>query len=406
MTTDRDKKTHIVIIDLDEDSCRVMKAILQEIPGIHVQIESTSFEMGFDLVKRSNPSIVVLNLFPSEDPVFAAAKKITKYDSAIDLFITSQQTDSNVVIRAMRAGAREFISQPVVKDELITAVKTVVRRKKQSLLEKSDQGKIMTFFGARGGVGTSTLVTNVATSLAKLTKREALVIDLNLQFGSTALMLNIKSNYSILDVATNIDNIDVTVLKDMLPRNKAGVSLLAPPHRIEEAESVTCDHVEQLLGLFKKVYDYILIDTNHVFDDVSLKAFDESDRIFLISFLDVPTVFNTKRCLELLQKIGYNRDKLNLVINRYTALDDIDLSAMEKLIDYPIFWRIPNHDFQSVVTSINRGTPITQMTPNSKLSQNILKMIKNLNGSVSPKDSGLNIHNKESILHKLMKTKG
>ena len=401
-----EKQTHIVTIDLDENSSRVIQAILQEIPGVKVYAEIHDLAKGFDLIKSVNPGIVILHLYPfGEQPVFDIAKKITQNFPEITLFILSRQTDSKVIIRAMRAGAREFLCQPVNKDELITAVKTVIMAKRQSFPGKISKGKIITFFGASGGVGTTTLVTNVATLMAEHTKKDVIVIDLNLQFGSAALFLNMKTKYSILDVANNIANIDVTLLKTMLPQHSTGVSLLAGPSEIEDAEAITGNHIEQVLTLLKNIYDYIIIDTNRVFDDVTIKALDESDNILIVTVLDVPTIYNTKRCLELFQKIGYSREKVLLVINRYSSfLADGDLTEIkEKLLDYPIYWRIPNQDSKSVITSINKGIPLSQMMPNSELSQNLVKMTKNFNGVLLPEERKKEKSKKLPFLQKIMK---
>ena len=398
-----DKHTHIVVIDLDESSCRVMQAILQEIPDIEVKTEFKDFNKGFELVKNVKPGIVILNLFPAEEPVFKIAEKIARYFPGISLFITSKQADSNLVIRAMRIGAREFICQPVAKDELIKAVMAVVKKQRQSFLGKGAEGKVITFFGARGGVGTSMIATNVATTLAKRAKKEVLVFDLNLQFGSAALFLNMKMKYSVLDVAKNIDSMDVRMFKSMLPKNEAGVTLLAPPHRIEEAESITADHIEQMIVFLKKVYDFIIIDTHHVFDDVTLKALYESDFIFLVSFFDVPTIYNTKRCLDLFKKIGYDQEKVKLLINRYGMTEAVDVSAMEKLMDYPIFWRIPEHDYTSVLHSINKGTPLSETSPNSKLSLSFFDMIRQFNGQVFPEESEPVDNKRIPLLRKIIK---
>ena len=384
------KEAQIVVIDLDAASCRAMESILHEIPDILVQSEAHDYTKGFDLIKNVNPDIVILDLYPSEEPAFKLAEKITRYLPDVSLFITSKQTDSTLVIRAMRAGAREFICQPVAKDELTKAVMTVVKKKRQSEFEKASRGKVMTFFGARGGVGISTIVTNVASILAHSAKKDVIVVDLNLQFGSAALLLNMKTKYSILDVAKNIDNIDLQMLKSMLPKHTTGISLLAPPHQIEEAESITANHIEQVLAFLRNVYDYIIIDTHQGFDDVTLRALDESDHVFIVSFLDVPTIYNTKRSLDLFQKIGYDQEKVRLIINRYSTGENIDLAAMEKLINYPIFWRLPEQDDKSIIQSINKGTPIVQMMPNSKLSQNFLSMIKSFNGQIFPEEISKN----------------
>ena len=155
--------------------------------------------------------------------------------------------------------------------------------------------------------------------------------------------------------------------------------------------------------MLKKLFHYIIVDTSHAFDDINLKAMDESEHIFLVSQFDVPSIFNTKRCLNVFNKIGYNKDKVRLVINRYTLFEDIDLAAMEKLIDYPIYWKIPNEDLKHITTSINKGVPICEMMPHSKLSQNFLKMTKQFNGHISKEEIIKNQSKKKPMIKKSSK---
>jgi pilus assembly protein CpaE len=396
-------RTNIVVIDLDEISCRVTQAILQEMPGIDVHAETQDFAKGLDLIKQRSPEIVILNIFPDQDSVFETAKKISQGFPESDLFITSRQADSIVVIRAMRAGAREFISQPVKKDELITAVSKAVQRKKRVKHDKSCKSKVITLFGAKGGVGTTTICTNMATSLSLLTKKDVIILDLNLQFGCAALLLNTKIKYTVFDIVKNIDHIDLTVIKKLLPKSDAGVSILAPPHELESADLITGEHVEQVIMLMRKIYDYIIIDASQGFDDVTIKAMDESDRVLIISSLDVPTIFNTKRCLNLFQKMGYSEEKVSLVINRHSPLDDINFPSIEKVYDYPVFWRLPNQEDESVLTSINKGIPISQWMPNAKISQNITKLVRNFNGAIPPEACDVKMKNRVPFMQKLLK---
>lgn len=377
-----EKHIQVVIIDLDTTSNRTIQVILQEIPGVEVKTEMSDLTKGVNLIKEVNPAIVILNLYPSEEAAFRIAKKITQGFPETTLIITSRQTDSKIVIKSMRVGAREFLLQPIVKEELISAVKTVIRAKKQTLPNKKYKGKIITCFGSKGGVGTTTVASNMAISLANYTKKNVVVVDLNLQMGNTAMALDMKPKYTIMDVANNIDSIDVPILKTMLPKNSANITLMASPFKIEEAESINPGHIEQILLLLKNVYDYIIIDTRSCFDDVNIKAMDESEYVLAITTLDVPSVVNTIRCIDLFQKMGYKEDKVLLVINRHASHPDIDLEAIEKQLGYPIFWRIPNQDYKNIILSVNKGIPLSQMMPNAKLSQNIIKMIKNFNGKL------------------------
>lgn len=401
-----EKQTQIVIIDLNPSTNRLIQSILKEMPGIVIQSESKDMAKGIELVKETNPTIVILNLHPSEESVMQIAQKINQNFPDIVLFMTSQPTESDVVIRAMRAGVREFFAHPVKHEELVNAVNKVLKTKSQSLNETGSKGKIFSVFGPKGGVGTTTMVSNLATTLIKQTKKDLIVVDLNLQLGNIAFFLNIKTKYSILDVLSNINNIDSVLFKRMLPKNSAGISLLAGPSKIEESEAIHGENIEQMLNLLRNIYDYIVIDTNSSFDDVTLKALDESDYIFVVSMLDIATIYNTKQCLEIFQKIGYDENKMRLIINRHTAFKDLDIGAMEKVLNYPIYWRIPNLDFSSALNSINKGIPITQMVPHSKFSQDFKKMIKDMDGVLPLKEEEKKTKiKKERFLKKFLKSK-
>ncbi len=216
--------------------------------------------------------------------------------------------------------------------------------------------------------------------------KQVIVVDLNMQFGNDALFLNLKSKFSVFDVAKNIDEIDTALLKKTLPRHSTGVTLLPSPFRIEDAEGISGSHISRIIQLLRSQYDWILIDSHPYFNEVSIQALDEADRVLLVSVLDLPTIYNTKRCLELFQKMGYGREKALLVLNRYLSYEGADLPEMERLLDYPIFARIPNQDFSSAIGCINQGVPITLKMPGANMSQAILEMTNQLDGRVNGKE--------------------
>ncbi len=397
--------THIVLIDLDEQSCETTTAILQEISDTILHVENHNLNKGYHLVEEFHPGIIILNLYPSQDIIFNFAYKLTKNFPGSALFVTAKSSDSEVVIQAMRAGAREFLCKPLNPDELKNAVRGVISAQKQSLSDYDNQGKVISFFGSKGGVGTTTMATNAACSLLQHTKKDILLLDLNLQRGNVALMLDIKRPFSIRDMVGHLDNIDLPVLKKMLCTNNTGISVLSAPNRIEEAEVVTVEHFEQILMLLKKIYDYIIIDTGPVLDDITLRALDDSEFVILVCLLDVSSVYNAKRCLELFRKLNYPGNKVMLTVNRYSSLDDLDFHSMEDLFGCPVTWRIPNCDPKQMTASVNKGIPVTQMLPNCKLSQSIMKMIMNFNGFISPEDAGDLEEPKVPFFNKLFKMK-
>ncbi|HEX9934589.1 MAG TPA: AAA family ATPase [bacterium] len=397
----KENKTAVVVIDLDENSNRTLTAILQELPGIEVTASARDFETGVSLIRKLSPELVILNLYPSDEEALEFAKKITQLFPETTLFITARKANANALLLAMRAGAREFFVQPIHKDELVPAVKKAVQSKKESSQRASIKSKVITVFGAKGGVGTTTVAVNIASTLARRAETNVVLFDLNFQFGNAALLLSAGTKVSILDLVEHIDQVDAAFLREALTKRQ-GVPVLTGPPRIEDAENIQAGHVDPILMALRSVFDYIVIDTNHVLNDVSIKALDDSDHVLVVAELDVPTICSTTRCLDLFKKMGYDREKLLLVLNRFNRLDEFDPAAMEKLLEYPVFWRLPNQDLRSMTTSVNKGVPIMKMAPHSKLGEGLIKMSEQLNGAVPSKEKKGKKRAKAGFLHKII----
>lgn len=355
--------------------------MLEEIEEITVECETGSFDKAYRQIRDIRPDIILLHLYPSLEEALVFARKISTLEPDIALIILSQDQNAQTVINAMRAGAQEYLRLPVLKEELQNAIhQTIVKcRQKKG---KGTDGKIISFFGAKGGVGTTTLTVNAGISLAHYGNKKVVLLDLNLQFGQLALFLNLKKSCPLNEVLPYLDNLNPDMLTKPLDVPGEGVALIANPAPLEAAENVTPAQVEQLLILLKEVYDYILVDTGPVIDDVTLRALDMSDHIILVSGLEIPVVYNTRRCLALFDKIGYSRDKVKLVVNRHSSYDDFEFGPLDKVYDYEVHSCIPNHDRKSMCDTLYKGVPLSRLEPRAKFSQNILKMITSFNGSI------------------------
>ncbi len=395
------EKISVVIIDADEHSRRFIKELLKKIQRVKVAAEATNLARAYEVVKKNKPTIVILDLFPEEDGALKLAEKITQNFPKITLFVTSSEIKPELIIKAMRAGAREFLPKPLNKDELLTAVKNLIRWESRRFTEEDSHGKMITVFGMKGGVGTTTIATNLAVNLASHTSKSVILVDLNLQLGTAALFLNIQSKYSIVDVINNIEDIDPKLLTDVLPKHASGVCLLARPSRLEEAESLIGSHFDQITALLGSIFDYIIIDANEGLNDFSVRALDESDSILTVSTAELPSIYNTRRCLDIFKRMGYGKDKLLLVINRYDSNKGVTSEEIEKSLKYPVFWTIPNQDYATVIKSINEGIPISTMTPRSKVSQNFKKLAEHFNGSVFMEQENTKRKRKSSLIKKI-----
>ena len=378
---EKTEKISVVVIDPDEKSRQSLKALLKGVQRVKIAAEISDLARGFEKIGELKPNIVILDLSPNAEQALKMAERITQSFPQLTLFVTSFQIIPEIIIKAMRAGAREFLFKPLNRDELVNAIKSAARSQGQRANEVSFGAKMLSVFGAKGGVGTTTIATNLAVSLAKHTKKAVLLLDLNLQFGNAALFLNVQPEYSIVDLANHLNDIEPELLKNVLSKHSSGVWLLSGPARVEEAEAVTVAHLDQIFAILKSVFDYIVVDTKNSFDDHTLKVLDESDTVLTVFTADLPGIYNARRCLEVFKHMDYSQEKVLLVLNRDGANNGgIDADGLEKSLAYPIFWRVPNHDYTNVIYSINQGIPITTGSPRAKISVSFNDLAHRFNG--------------------------
>ena len=357
----------IVIIDSDKDVRYSLKNILREIPGAQVRAESDDLRVGVNLVRQFRPHIVFLEISsPAEDHLATAAKIIEVYPQA-SIFAVSSETKPDVILKAMRSGIQEFLKRPLEQDEVITAIRKVMRKVQT---QGTVAGEIITIFSNKGGLGTTMIAVNLAVMLSKACGKSSAVVDLDLQFGDAAMFLNVQPTYTIADVARSYEKLDQTLLRAHMVQHSSKTYVMAEPQQAEEAEAITAEQVGQVLRLLRSMFEYVVVDTSHSFDERCVETLDLSDSIFLISALELPAIRNSKRCIEIFQRLGYGRDKVKLVLNRFVPNKSVVVEKFEKSFEYPIFWRIPN-DYASVSNSINSGVPLIESAPQSPVTVNL-----------------------------------
>jgi len=400
------EQTTIVIIDANENSRKFARALLSEISWAKIDAEATDLIHGYEMVKQYKPAIVIMSLCPDTDRALKLAEKIIKDSPKTTIFVTAPEAKPEVIIRAMRAGAREFLSVPLNKDELLNAVRNANRRRNYRLMDEGNSGNVFTVFGVKGGVGTTTVAINLAVQIAKNPDRSVVLVDLNLQFGNAALFMNLPPKHSVVDVANNIEDLNPKSLKSLLPKHSSGVHVLTGTKRMEEAESIRANHLDQVFTLLKSTFDYIVVDVDDVLDELTLKVLEETDKIITVTTLDLPAIYNSRQCLDIFQRMGFDQDKVRLLINRKTANPSITLQDLEKSLDYPVSWKIPNQDYTTVLKAVNQGVPLSIIKPDSKLSLSFEYLAASLNGGAPAVNNGNNRSLKERILKKFLSKKG
>lgn len=339
----------------------------------------------FKLQQSGNPSpcdVLILEIGEDPQKEFSLIHNIQDSGVIREIFLTSLRLDPPLLLQALRAGAKEFFSQPIKKDEVKAALLKFKERKEKTKFdgEKKKTGKIIDVVGSKGGVGNTTIAVNLATSLAESGKSPLVaLIDMNLLFGEIPIFLNIESSFNWGEVARNISRLDSTYLMSILYKHSSGVYVLPSPTGLDGVNVATPEIIEALLGVMRNVFDYIVIDGGQAIDDISLKILEMSETVFLVAILSLPCLTNVKRLLWIFQKLGYpQKDIIKIIINRHQDKKSvISLKEAEEGVNQKIYWFVPN-DYPTTMSAINQGKTLSAVAPGADVSKNLRTLASQL----------------------------
>jgi pilus assembly protein CpaE len=338
---------------------------------------------GFHVAQRSdNPShadILIFEIGSDLGKEFQLIHSLQNLGTVNEVFLTSRHSDPTVLVQAIRAGAKEFFSQPVKVEEIRQALERFKQRQGKSKVETQPRkGHIIDVIGAKGGVGTTTIAVNLAVSLTKTADPPSVaLIDMNLLFGEIPLFLDIEPTYHWSEIAKDISRLDSTFLMSILSRHSSGLYLLPSAGQLDGHHIATPGIMERLLHLIQTVFDFAVIDAGHHMDDLSLKIYEMSDIVLLVSVLSLPCLANANRLLKSLHGLGYPLEKTRVVINRYLKNPEISLKDAEESIKRKVFGTIPN-DYRTTMSAINQGNPVCQAAPRKPVAKGIYELAATL----------------------------
>ena len=276
------------------------------------------------------------------------------------------------LINAMRAGVREVLQSPATKEALVAAVERIERR--LGLGAKPRQpGQIIAFIPCKGGSGATFLATNLGYQLAAESKK-VILIDLNLQFGDAALFIHDhKPATNLGDVAHNIHRLDASFLAGSLVNVSPNYGVLAAPEDPGQAMEVKPEHVDVLLNLAVNNYDFVIVDVGRVLDAVTIKALDRANCVFPVMQLTLPFIRDANRLISAFRTLGYSKDKIRLVVNRFEKGSEIKLDDVERSLGVATFKTLPN-SYEAVASAVNHGRPIASFARNNPVAKGLQEL--------------------------------
>jgi len=361
--SDSSSKEALVDISVNNEECKsALTKCLKDIEGIRFR-ESQSAEMA---------NLVIMDLAENPEETFTVIRDMGKMANPPEIFLTAPMPDSEILLEAMRSGAKEFLAQPIQEPEVQRAMarywERATTQKDKSQGEKK-AGSLMALFGGKGGVGTTSIAVNLAAALRQLPSNPSVIlVDVNQHGGDLPLYLDLQPNHSFRDIAADLSRLDPAFLIRVLTKCENGLQVLPSGYDDLSTGRLSPDCVEATLKLLQASFDYVVIDCGHVLDLTTKKALELATWIMVTSSLMVPVVHRTKRILELLRGSGFSASKIRLVINRYVSAEQDVLKETEDILKQKTFWIIPN-DYPSSSQSVNSGKSIIEGAPRSSIAK-------------------------------------
>ncbi|HEY6635297.1 MAG TPA: AAA family ATPase, partial [Acidimicrobiia bacterium] len=280
--------------------------------------------------------------------------------------------------KGMRAGVSDVLEAPLDEEKIEAAIQQfahdVLRRQTPSSsssssasAERRDKGRIITVTSAKGGSGKTVLATNLALVLNRLPDTKVCLVDADLQFGDVCLVLQLEPRFTMVNAAHELHHLDPELLDSLLTEHPSGLKVLAAPLEPAFADDITTAGLMQMLDVLKETYDYVIVDTAAMLDELILSLIEKSDDILMLVDMDLPSVKNAKLALETLRLLKFSTANVQLVMNRSNSKAKLDNKEIEGALKMEIAASIPSDAV--VAASVNEGRPVVETDPKSKVSK-------------------------------------
>ena len=309
---------------------------------------------------NSGPDICLVDFDKDRRAAAMIAERIHTALPETAVFAVSAQTQPEVILEAMRSGCGEYLVKPIDREQLIKAVARIGSRRRDK--QEQSRGQVLAFMGAKGGCGTTTLVTQFGALLSSSLSRNTLLLDLHADFGDAALYLKLtKTGFHLFDLLENTERLDEDFLQSFIMKHSSGLQLIPAPEGSVAHRDLPSGSVSHTLGFLRQRYDFVLADLPPSLNAENLALINDCDQLYLITVAEVSAIRNVVRQLEYFAEKDIPKDKSRVVLNRQDKKNVLSDAQIEKALQQKIYWRVPNH-YPQVVKTIHEGDPIAQLS--------------------------------------------
>lgn len=376
----RPAPTLILIVDNDPAVCEFISNMLTK-QGYMV-LQSETAEAAYAMIIRQVPDLLVMNVsLPGMDGyTFCRQLRQNQATRLLPIILQASQGDLADKIAGFKAGANDYVTIPYAPEELLYRIKNILSMTQKPATAQpqiSAPGRITAVFAAKGGVGKTTICTNLAVALRQISEKRVALMDADFSFGLVGANLNMSTTHNIMEIISKIDDLDPDLFQSVMVHHISGLHVLLSPFHPEEAELITSQHVKQVLKLLAELYDEVIVDCHGGYDDRTLEVLESANTILVVIVPEIGPIMSTSRFMDLVVKLQLPPEKLKIILNRSDSKVGLEVADIERALKYKISYKLVSGG-RDVTISANKGVPLVTSLPNHPLSLGIKQIAEDL----------------------------
>jgi pilus assembly protein CpaE len=358
--------TTVLTVCVDPTTAERIVNSVEQMPWL---VSAVNFETYISAVRRpyfapqikfANAVIAIVDFDANKEQAMESTRYLQQmFPGKVTVIALAEVKDPALLLHAMRAGCSEFLYKPFDA----SAFEETLQRLEQSLadptIKVAPTGAVLSFFGAKGGVGSTTLAVHLAMYLVECHQKRVLLIDNHPELGHICVYLGIDgSRYHFNEVVRNVNRLDSELLRGFIAKHPSGLEVLSSPDVCGGTKTLDADSVTKTLEFLRGEYDFVIIDCATSLDDTNLAVIEASTRVYLIATPEIGAIRDLSRYVDNLMQVEFTSEKMHVVINRFSSRYAVNVEQIEKAIRLPVAIKLPN-SYTELVRSVNLGEPIS-----------------------------------------------
>ncbi|MEA1902567.1 MAG: AAA family ATPase [Actinomycetota bacterium] len=363
-------ENNLLVVDQDDDFISAAKELFEgRLPT------ARSLEEASQSIESGTVRMLLLGPTFKDAAHMDEIRTLHNADPALVLMLVAEEITADLLRQGMRAGVSDVLDTPLDEAKIEEAIEQfahdVLKRQtatpKPQEPERSEDGRIITITSAKGGSGKTVLATNLALLLNRVPETKVCLVDADLQFGDVCLVLQLEPRFTMVNAAHELHHLDAELLDSLLTEHPSGLKVLAAPLEPAFADDITTAGLMQMLDVLKENFDYVVVDTASMLDELILSLVEKSDDLLMLVDMDLPSVKNAKLALETLRLLKFSTSNVQLVMNRSNSKAKLDNKEIEGALKMEISAAVPSDAI--VAASVNEGRPVVETDPKSKVAK-------------------------------------